>query len=33
VISNVQLGDLDRFAAEVIPAFRGETTPSRAATE
>jgi hypothetical protein len=30
---DVQLEDLDRFAKEVIPAFRGATAPARAAAE
>jgi alkanesulfonate monooxygenase SsuD/methylene tetrahydromethanopterin reductase-like flavin-dependent oxidoreductase (luciferase family) len=29
----VQLEDLDRFATEVIPAFRGAAPPARAAAE
>jgi hypothetical protein len=28
-----QLADLDRFAKDVIPAFRGATAPARAAAE
>jgi hypothetical protein len=30
---DVQLADLDRFAKDVIPAFRGATAPARAAAE
>ena len=30
---NVQLADLDRFAKEVIPAFRSTVAPARAAAE
>jgi len=30
---NVQLEDLDRFAKEVIPAFRSAAAPTRAAAE
>jgi len=30
---DVQLEDLDRFAKEVVPAFRDATAPARAAAE